>query len=494
LNLAIGNIDLGIIAAYTIAVVLFGLWIGRNQKDVSSYLLGNRNLPWWAILGSIVATETSTATFLSVPGIAFAVDGDLRFLQLVIGFLCGRFLVAYILIPQFFKGQIFSAYEILDKRFGKATKQTASTVFLVTRNLGDGLRLFLTGIVLEKVCGCDLATSIAIIGIATIIYTFFGGMKAVVWNDCIQFVVYIGGGITAGIIMVQLLPGGWSEMVTYAQTNNKLQMFDFSWDVTETFTFWAGVIGGTVLSLGTHGTDQMMVQRYLSGRGICDAQRAVIASGFVIFAQFALFLFLGIGLAAFYSQLTPAQSFERPDEVFATFIIQQMPIGLIGITLAAVFSAAMSTLSSSLSASASAVVNDIYLPAKKSKPTDKQLLKVSRWTTVAFGLLQICLGIAASYVSRSVVEDALAIAGFAAGILLGIFGLGVYTKRVTQIHALIGLLSGVVCLTSIKFATNIAWPWFAIIGAMITFTTGLLTSYLIKSTNSSKPNPRQPDY
>ena len=191
MNLAIGNIDLGIIAAYTIAVVLFGLWIGRDQKDVSSYLLGDRNLPWWAILGSIVATETSTVTFLSVPGIAFAVDGDLRFLQLVIGFLCGRFLVAYILIPQFFKGQIFSAYEILDKRFGGATKQTASVVFLVTRNLGDGLRLFLTGIVLEKVCGFELATSIAMIGSATIIYTFFGGMKAVVWNDCIQFVVYI---------------------------------------------------------------------------------------------------------------------------------------------------------------------------------------------------------------------------------------------------------------------------------------------------------------
>ena len=315
-------------------------------------------------------------------------------------------------------------------------------------------------------------------------------MKAVVWNDCIQFVVYIGGGITAGVIMVQLMPGGWSEMAAFAQTNDKLQIFDFSWDVTKNFTFWAGLIGGTVLSLGTHGTDQMMVQRYLSGRGIRDAQRAVIASGFVIFAQFALFLFLGIGLAAFYSQLTPAQSFDRPDEVFATFIIQQMPIGLIGITLAAVFSAAMSTLSSSLSASASAVVNDLYLPAQNTKPTDKQLMRVSRWTTVAFGILQIGLGIAASYVSRSVVGDALAIAGFAAGILLGIFGLGVYTKRVTQIHALIGLLTGVICLTYVKFATEVAWPWFAISGAIITFTTGLLASYLI---NSTKPNSSQSD-
>ncbi len=488
MKLAIGTVDATILIAYLVGVVLLGVWIGSGKKNLSGYLLGGRDLPWWAILGSIVATETSTATFLSVPGIAFAQGGDLRFLQVAFGFICGRVIVALVLLPQYFQGELYSAYEVLEKRFGGATQRVASLMFLVARNLGDGLRLFLAGIAMEKVIGLDLHVCITIIGIATIIYTFFGGMKAVVWSDCLQFVVYITGGILALAILVRSFPGGVSELVEFGETTGRFQLFDFRVLpadgfslLTEPFTFWAGLFGGAVLTLGTHGTDQMMVQRYLCTRSVRQAGLALILSGCVVFLQFTLFLLLGVALACFYTKVSP-QTFVYNDEVFATFIVEHLPVGLIGITLAAVFAAAMSTLSSSLNSSAAAAVNDIYQP--RAKQIDDEIanahrLTLSRWLTVLFGMLQIGVGIGASHISRSVVNDALAIAGFTAGILLGIFALGILTRRTNQRGALVGMLAGIAVLSFIKFGTSTAWTWYAIIGAFTTFTVGYCASLLM---------------
>lgn len=481
---AIHAIDAVIVVCYLIAVVIFGLWIGRGQKDLAGYLLGGRDLPWWAVMGSIVATETSTATFLSVPGLAYAQGGDMRFLQLAAGFVLGRLIVVAFLLPQYFRGQLFSAYEVLERRFGPDAKRGASLMFLAARNLGDGLRLFLTGIVLEKVAGINLTASIIVIGVATIVYTFFGGMKAIVWNDCVQFVVYVGGGILAGVMILQGIPGGWEGFREFALENGKFRVLDFRWNLTDPFTIWAGLIGGATLTLGTHGTDQMMVQRYLSARNQRDAGTALIGSGFVVLLQFTLFLLLGAALASFYSHHPPARPFGRTDEVFATFIVTQMPVGLIGVTLAAVFSAAMSTLSSSLNSSASAAVNDLYLPLSGGKPDSPYALRMSRWFTIAFGAVQIVVGIAASELSRSVVNDALAIAGFTAGVLLGMFALGVLTRTATEFGVLAGMLAGLLLLTLVKFATAVAWPWYPVIGAAATFAAGWLASQL-----ASPPRP-----
>jgi SSS family transporter len=486
--LTISAIDAVILVIYMLAMVALGVWVGRDQKDLSGYLLGGRDLPWWAILGSIVATETSTATFLSVPGVAFAADGDMRFLQLAVGFVVGRVIVAIVLVPLYFRGKIFSAYEVLQQRFGGASKQCASMLFLVTRNLGDGLRLFLAGIALEKVLGIDLHWCIVVIGIATIVYTFFGGMKAVIWSDCIQFVVYMLGGLLALKILVNYFPGGWNELLDFGNTSGRFQVFDFRLQSTETFsvltetyTFWSGLIGGAVLTLGTHGTDQMFVQRYLSARSQRDAQRAVVASGFVVLGQFVLFLLLGVALACYYTNINP-QAFERNDEVFAAFIVDHLPVGMVGITLAAVFAAAMSTLSSSLNSSAAAAVADFYMPWASSEAGDVapgKLLSVSRRFTIFFGIVQIAIGIGASYISDSVVGDALAIAGFTAGILLGVFALGVFTRSTHQRGALVGMLVGIVVLALVKFETATAWPWFAIIGSVATFASGYVASQLI---------------
>nr|WP_236649113.1 sodium:solute symporter [Rhodopirellula sp. SM50] len=495
MDLSISLIDASILVVYMLAMVALGVWVGRDQKDLSGYLLGGRDLPWWAILGSIVATETSTATFLSVPGIAFAAGGDMRFLQLALGFLLGRVIVAIVLVPLYCRGKIFTAYEILQQRFGGASKQCASLLFLITRNLGDGLRLFLAGIALEKVLGIDLHLCIALIGIATILYTFFGGMKAVIWSDCLQLVVYMAGGLLALKILVGFLPGGWAELWEFGNSSGRFQLLDFRWQSsetfslwTETYTFWSGLIGGAVLTLGTHGTDQMFVQRYLCARSSRDAQRAVIASGVVVFAQFALFLLLGVALAAYYTAVEP-QTFEHNDEVFATFIVDHLPIGLVGITLAAVFAAAMSTLSSSLNSSAAAAVSDFYAPwaypeiAEDDSQTDHshKLLSAGRVFTIVFGVLQIAIGMGASYLSRSVVGDALAIAGFTAGILLGVFALGMFSRSAHQRGALVGMVTGIAVLTAIKFGTSIAWPWFAIIGSLATFASGYLASQFIPS-------------
>ncbi len=476
MHLQIHPIDSWLIVAYLVGMVTLGLWIGRKNRNLADYVLGGKDLPWWALLGSIVATETSTATFLSVPGIAYADGGNLCFLQLAFGYILGRCLVAYVLLPAYFRGEMLTAYEVLEHRFGGATKRTASLLFLVARNLGDGLRLFLAAIALEMAIGVSMPVSIVIISVATIVYTFFGGMKSVVWNDCVQFVVYMAGGLIAFWIIISELPTGWEQFHAFAVEHGKLRMIDFSWDLTETYTFWAGLIGGTFLSFGTHGTDQMMVQRYLAARDRRDATRALLTSGFVVLIQFVVFLLLGVGLACFFAEFPPEVALEKGDEALAAFIVDHMPIGLTGLTLAAVFAAAMSTLSSSLNSSATAAVNDFGPLFGTADMSPERRVNTCKLLTIVFGLIQVAVAIVAQWYSRSVVNDALAIAGFVAGILLGVFSLGVLTKWVRQWSALIGMLGGMAVVSYVKFGTDVAWPWFTVAGSVSTVAFGLLAS------------------
>jgi solute:Na+ symporter, SSS family len=470
------SLDYLIIALYLLGVVLLGAWAGRGRQDLTGYLLGNRSLPWWALLGSIVATETSTATFLSVPGLAYKPGGDLRFLQLAFGFLLGRCLVSVFLLPAYFRGQMFTAYEVLHQRFGGATQRIASLLFLIARNLGDGLRLFLAALVLNKMLGASLPWCVVMVSAVTITYTLLGGMRSVVWNDCVQLVIYLAGGVLALVIMLERLPGGWEQVIGFAQEQGKLRLLDWRWDTSDPHTLWAGIIGGAFLSLGTHGTDQMMVQRYLSARNRRDATRALLASGFAVLAQFALFLFVGIALACYFAEFPPHEAVTRMDEALAVFIVRDMPVGVAGLTLAAVFAAAMSTLSSSLNSSAAALINDFGPWLRLDRLTSERRVAWCRWLTVVFGVTQIGIAIGAARYSASVVDDALAIAGFVNGILLGLFAVAVLTRRVDQRAALFGLLFGTAAVSYAKFATPIAWPWYTVIGAVATFGAALLAA------------------
>lgn len=472
----VSTIDLVILAAYMAAVVAFGMWVGRGARNLADYAVGGRDRSWWLILFSIVATETSTVTFLSIPGFAFG--RDMTWLQLPMGFVVGRFVVGLVLLPHYFRGQMYTAYEVLHRRFGELTERAASVLFVVTRTLADGLRLFLTAIVLQEMTGLPMHWSVAAIGVATIAYTMIGGMRAVLWTDLVQFWVYIAGALVAFKILLARLPGGWDQMLEVGFAAGKLQVFDFRFDWSDPYVFWAGVVGGLFLTLGSHGVDQMMVQRYLCARRMEDARRALWVGGFVVLAQFALFLLIGVGLYCFYELFPIAEGFERDDRVFARFILDQLPVGVIGILLGAIFSAAMSTLSSSLNSCATATASDLVLPLRKGETTERGELRLTRGLTLAFGLAQIAVGIAAQQLTASVVSAVLGIAAFTTGIVLGVFALGIATKRVGQRAALVGISTGLVLMTWIFFATDLAWPWFALFGGGVTFLAGIVASRL----------------
>ena len=471
-------IDLGIIAVYVVGCTLLGAWLGAGQKGLKGYFLGESNIPAWALMVSIVATETSTATFLSVPGVAY--QSDFTYLQLAIGYLFGRVIVATILLPAYFRGRIDTAYQLLETRFGGTTRTTASILFLITRSLSDGLRLFLAAKVLQHMTGWPIGVSIVAMGVATIVYTYLGGMKAVIWTDVIQFVIYIVGALVALAILTQKLPGGMHELIETGRQANKFHMFDFSFDLTKTYTFWAGLIGGMVLNTATHGVDQLMVQRYLSARSQRQAAWALVSSGVVVFVQFALFLFIGVGLFVFYKDFPTTGAELQPDEVFANFIVTSLPVGVVGLVIAAIFSAAMSTLSSSLNSSASAAINDLYRPFT-GDTNEVRLLRLSKILTAVWGVVQMGVAFGATQLKDSVVNNALAIASFVTGILLGVFLLGIFTRRVGQNAAFFGMAAGIATVSYVKFMTDVAWPWYALIGSSTVFGVGLLASLIAPS-------------
>lgn len=470
-------IDALIVITYLALVLAFGLWIGRNQRNSADYFLGARSLPWGALLLSIVATETSTVTFLSLPGIAAAAQGNLTFLQITFGYIVGRFLIIRFLLPLYFRGEAFTAYETLEQHFGKLSRRAASTLFLVTRNLSDALRLFLTALVLQIVLGLDLTLSVVVLGAITIVYTLVGGAKSVIWNDCIQFVIYMVGAGAALAIIVGGIPGGWGALNEFAAQGDKLRVFDFDFSLVKpTMTFWAGLAGGAFLTMATHGTDQLMVQRYLSARRREDAARALGVSGFIVFAQFAVFLFIGVALAAF-AALAPngaALAQSGGDRLFATFIVNNMPVGLAGLTLASVFAAAMSTLSSSLNSSATALINDVYLPVRGDDLSPGRQLRAGRVATFFFGVLQVGIALVVGYIgtTESTVANVLKITGFATGPVLGIYLLARFAPRVRQPAALAGFVAGVTGLSALALGTDLYWPWYAAAGSLLTFAAG----------------------
>lgn len=481
MNPAIHFIDFAIVVGYLGGVLAFGLWVGRGQRSAVDYFLGSRSLPWWALLLSIVATETSTVTFLSIPGFAFAQNGDLRFLQITFGYIVGRVLVVYLLLPLYFCGQPFTSYQILEQRFGVASRRATSLLFLVTRNLSDALRLYLSALALQQAVGISITSCVVVLGIFTITYTFFGGVKSVIWNDCIQFVVYMIGAVAALGVIFSLLPGGIEQFWQFAEQNNKLHLFDFDTSLTKpSMTFWAGLIGGLFLTAATHGTDQLMVQRYLSAKSQRGAGWAIVLSGLIVCGQFALFLIIGAALACFYDAFPQAGQFSDADRdrVFSHFIVNSLPIGLVGLTLAAVFAAAMSTLSSSLNSSATAFVNDIYLPLKKRELSMAEQLQLGRFATVAFGILQIGIALLSHQVgvTLNTVGKVLAIAGFALGPMLGLYFLAALTSRVSQRAALIGFSAGLGVLSYVATETSLYWAWYAFVGSITTFTVGLAYS------------------
>lgn len=488
------TIDLIIVVVYMVLSAGLGSWIGRNQKDTTDYFLGGRQIPWPAVTFSIVATETSVLTFISIPAVSYL--GNLTFLQIVLGYVIGRILVATLLIPAYFKGKMQTAYHFLGDRFGQGMRNTASVTFMLTRVLADGVRTFATAIPLAIIIkGSGVlagfsdanfyALSIVVIGVLTIIYTYVGGIRSVIWMDVVQMAIYVGGAILAGFLILDKLPNGVNSVLQFAKPADKLKWFTTGFDlpfsefIKQPYTFFTAVIAGAIFSLASHGTDQIIVQRVLTCRNQASGQKAMVASGFAVFVQFLIFLVVGVMLYAFYQGASPEQlQLTRADGIFPKFIVEEMPTGISGLIVAALFAAAMSTLSSSLSSLSSAFVLDVYVPLAGKNKSEKQLLQISRYVTIAWGAILILTALLFIDLQGTVVEIALGIASYTYGGLLGAFMLGLLFKRPRQRDAVIGFICAIVVMSVVIRTVQIAWPLFTVVGALTTIVVGLASQKL----------------
>lgn len=509
-----GTIDIIILFAYLLGTMLFGFYFSRSQKDVNTYFKGTTKVPAWVIMASIVSTETSSVTFLSVPGYAFT--GNFTFLQLAMGYIIGRFVVSFLFVPLYFRGELLTVYQLLGQRFGGGVRRLASLLFLITRSLADGIRLFITGVVLAEVLlalpGTEawalrwfsplsprisiIIVSVLIMGVVTIVFSYFGGMSAVIWTDVTQLGIYLIGAATATWVLLNHIPGGWEEVMKVGEAAGKFKLFDFTVSLTKSYTFWSGLIGGAFLTTATHGTDQLMVQRYLCGDSPRNAKIALIFSGFVVFFQFALFLFIGSLLYVFYTLYASNQiaSFTvngriLGDHIFPHFIVTQMPTGVVGLVIAAIAAAAFT---SSLNSQAATTVADFYMPMTNGKKSDQHYLNISKRMTAIWGIIQIAFGLFAIKVSQNAVNEVLGIASFTNGLILGVFFIGTLTKRVTQIPTIIGMVSGLCILLVFKFYFNASWQWYALIGSTVTFLVGCLVSLILGEFSNSTESHGEP--
>lgn len=491
-----GWIDLAVLLAYLAGSTALGLWLGRSQKTATSYFIADRNIPWWAVMFSVVAAETSALTFISIPGLAYA--GNLGFLQVCAGYILGRIVVANVLLPRYFEGNLVTAYSLFEKRFGTATRRFTAITFLATRGLADSVRVFATAIPIALIIGPVMPreylmpTAILVLGLLTVVYTYKGGMRAVVWTELLQASVYLLGGVAAMFLLGRSSVGGWSGILDAAGQAGKLQLLDFSFTMSNPHTVWAGLLGGGFLAMASHGADQLIVQRLLSSRSLRDAQRAIIGSGIVVFIQFTLFLAVGLGLWSAYK----GRTFESTDAIFPTFIVEQMPHGLLGLIVAAIVAATMSTHSGAINSLAATTTHDIYLPLTKRGPDDPETLKAGKRFALAWGVALTFGALLFPEGRTPVVVIALSIASFTYGALLGGFFLGIFVKRAQQRDAIIGMSVGLVTMAMIVFAKiigaaipplapllhpfeTIAWPWYVLIGTTVTVLTGTLSSLMM---------------
>jgi SSS family transporter len=493
--LGLNRIDLLIIAVYLTGITLFGLRFRKRQRTMRDYFLADRDIPWWAIALSIVAAETSTLTIISIPGLAY--DSNLTFLQVVMGYVVGRVIISFVLLPQYFRGELYTAYQLIERRFGSELRTVTAGLFLLTRAAAEGVRVYAVSIVVAIALGTGEVASIAIITLLTLIYTFEGGLAAVIWTDVVQTFIYVGGTLVGLITILHLVPGGWGSVQAIANGLHKFQVFDLhfadptisaQWphfDFVKPYTLWAGIIGGAIFTTASHGTDQLIVQRLLAARNQRQSALALVSSGVAVFFQFGLFLFVGVMLFAYYR--VPSSVFGRADRIYPTFIVTRMPHGIAGLLIAAILAAAMSNLSAALNSLASSSIMDFYLrfragnlSGSDATVSEAGRLRMARLATVGWALALFALAVLALHRVGRVVEVGLQIASVAYGALLGVFLLGVLTRRANQRGAMVGMILGLAMELYLWGWSQIAFTWWVAIGTCVTFAVGYAVSALWK--------------
>jgi SSS family transporter len=467
-------VDLAIVMVYLLGVTALGMWFRRGSQNAREYFLGGRTAPWWALAFSIVATETSTLTIIGTPAIAYG--GNLTFLQLVFGYLLGRVLIVLLLLPGYFRGEFFTAYALIEKRFGLRARAVAATTFLVTRAVAEGVRVSAIALVVSVVLGTSERLAVLVVIALTVLYTLEGGMKAVIWTDVAQLLLYLTGSAVTFWVLLHRIPGGWGEVTQVAAVaGHKLQVFDFSFHWATKYTFWSGLIGGAFLTMASHGTDQTIVQRLLAARDQRDSRRALLASGVIVLMQFTVFLLIGVLLYVF-AQHTPLLSAgERTDRILPLFLVREMPVGLAGLLLASIMAVAMSNASGSLnSLAASSILDFSRLWGREAQP--ENFSKISRRITLLWGLVLMGFG----FVKWGpLLEAGLTVAALPLGSLLGLFLLGTLDRRANARGALTGMFFGLAAILFVFRFTTVAFTWYVMIGACATFTVGAIVSRLI---------------
>jgi SSS family transporter len=477
-------LDLAIVIAYLLAVTGLGMRFRRSKKDVAQsdresvsldYFLGGRTAPWWALALSIVATETSTLTIIGTPAIAYG--GDLTFIQLVIGYLIGRVLIVLLLLPGYFRGQFLTAYALIEKRFGEKMRAVAASTFLITRAIAEGVRVSAIALVVSVVLGTSERLAVLIVIALTILYTFEGGMKAVIWTDVAQLLLYLSGSAVTFWVLLHRIPGGWAEVTQVAAAGHKLQVFDFTFSLATKYTFWSGLIGGAFLTMASHGTDQTIVQRLLAARNEKDSRRALLTSGVIVLIQFSIFLLIGVLLYVFAQHAPLLAAGERLDRILPLFLVREMPTGLAGLLLASIVAVAMSNASGSLnSLAASSVLDFSKLRGQSTDPV--KFLRLSRRMTLVWGAILMCFG----FVKWGpLLETGLTVASLPFGSLLGLFLLGTLDRKSAATGAFIGMFAGLATVLCIWRFTPIAYTWYVLIGSLTTFAVGAAVSRILSA-------------
>ena len=472
--MGLNHLDLAIIALYLAGITLFGLRFRKKQRSLRDYFLADRNIPWWAIALSIVAAETSTLTIISMPGLAY--DSNFTFLQVAMGYVAGRIIISVVLLPHYFRGDLYTAYQLIERRFGTRLRTLTASLFLLTRAAAEGVRVYAVSIVVSIALGTGEVSSIAIITLLTLIYTFEGGLAAVIWTDVVQTAIYIGGTLVGVFTILHLVPGGCPAIHAAAASAGKLRVFDFAPNFWLPYTFWAGLIGGAFFNTASHGTDQLIVQRLLAARNQRQSVTALIASGVAIFFQFALFLIVGVMLWAYYG--LPSASFGKADYIYPKFIVTRLPHGISGLLIAAILAAAMSNLSAALNSLSSSSMMDFYL-RRHPQTDDRTQLRLSRISTLFWALLLFSLAVLSLHKVARVIEVGLTIASVAYGALLGVFLLGVLTRRASEGGSMVGMSFGFGVELYLWLGTKVPWTWYVPIGTLITFGIGYGASRLL---------------
>lgn len=491
-------LDLAIIVVYLAGAAWLGLRLSGKQQNLKGYFLGNRDLPWWAVCLSVVATETSALTVISVPTIAYL--GDVTFIQVALGYLIGRIVVAFVLLPRYYRGEMTTAYSYLGLRFGRGMQGTASVAFLFTRLLADGVRLFAAAIPMKVILdGLGVQLSffwiIAILGVITVGYTLIGGIRAVVWVDVVQMGLYVVGGVIAVVFLAVQVDGSFLAQAAEA---GKTKILDFTSNpISEPYAFVTAVVGGALLSTASHGADQIIVQRLLTTRSLGDARRAVIGSAVVVFVQFALFLVVGLGLWSYYNGQSPEQlGLQTGDAIFPTYIVNVLPTGIAGLLLAGIMASAMSTLSSSLSALSSSTMADLYEKFTHRTLSDATGLRLGRYFTLGWGLVFIAAAALFTGTDNPVVELGLSVAGLTYGGLLGAFFLGLWVRKARQLDAIIGFAIAVAVMSYLFFFQPdlIGFTWYTAIGLVITLAVGWSLSRRHRADSPQVQQSEQPEH